>query len=365
MAAKGQKEKTIQFWDDYYTTSSAEAGNSDNQNKEWIVEPSLAVLETLYAKLPPPSTSTTNQKIHILEIGCGTSSLARDLWLYCRDQKGRRDVCMVATDVSHICIQQNRERDQECMQLLTQENEGCLEYEVFDIVSPIMAINAGDDDDETEDETIKNQPDDSDNSEIFLPRQSCYDMILDKGCLDTFLFRSRKRGENKDLLMSAVLNNIHALLRDPPSSTSADESGGVYTIQTPRGKFRPVQKYPGFAKVERTLLDETKGILVPSASPDVKQNGSLKREKLFLYSCYKGDHQLIMQQQKEVPTAAVVPLVDTDTCPKCGLSFSDFRNGEDVKGQGVKFWTRLYRGHCKHCKGHLKKTNDTLPSRFG
>lgn len=346
-AAAAQNEKTIQFWDDYYTSSSAaETGdNNTSNNKEWILHPSLAVFETLYEKLPPASSvnsnNYSNNAVRILEVGCGTSTLSRDFWLYCRSKKGRTDISICATDVSQVCIQQNQERDREL--LLVGMDEGCLEYKLLNITTP-MAIQEND---TREEET--NESHSASNSDTECPRflPQSFDMILDEGCLDTFLFRSRSRGEHKDTLIRTVLNNIHSLLKDPSDSCS---SGGVYTIQTPRAKFRPVKEYPGFARVDRTRLDETKGILVPTASPEVKQNGELKRENLYLYSCYKGDFSA---QQSIAAVSLVTPLIaDTDACIKCGITFLDCRKGEDLSGRGVKFWTRMFRGHCRHCQGN-------------
>jgi len=333
-----QKQKTIQFWDKYH---SRQDGN-DNPVKEWILQPSVAILETLYNLLPTCGAASAaasaatiyvnskddNGMIRVLEIGCGTSTLARDFWLYCRNAKNRRDISVCATDVSHVCIQQNIQRDQALMEA-GEANEGKLTYKVLNITS---------------------SP--TEHSSQQSPVYSCsYDLILDKGCLDTFLFRSRKRGEQKDFLVVSVLRNIHALLREPCSSSQS--TGGIYTIQTPRRKFRPVQDFPGFDRVERTMMDDANaGMLVPTSSPEIKQNGVLKREHLYLYCCYKGTVNIQFQRQQHTAVAPHPPLVDADACAKCGLLFRDLRKGEDVHGRGIKYWTRMFRGHARHCKGN-------------
>ena len=436
-----QNEKTIQFWDDYYTASSADTSNADSHpNKEWILHPSLDIFERLYELLPPPAaiarphaeeapaaiaTTTTNatspslpkrEPVRILEIGCGTSRLARDFLLFCRHQKGRHDIFMCATDVSLICLAQNRIRDRELLvedtnnndcdditenmdeesgflaakdeerNLLRQE-KGRLVYDFLNITIPLVKFPVAE-----EYETLSTPmiiDDYNKQHDLTPPTESkfapaSFDMILDKGCLDTFLFRTRQRGEHKDKLIRTVLDNIHYLLKDPSNNNptnaadyhtdknfnesnntgSARTRGGVYTIQTPRAKFRPVKEYPGFAKVERMILDDNQGILVPTGAGEIKQNGKLKREKLYLYSCYKGTTQHAdvpnittsgMEQQsqhaQDIPVVSP-PLEDTDACQKCGLTFLDFRKGEDLKGRGLKFWTRLFRGHGRHCKGN-------------
>lgn len=396
-----QKEKTIQFWDDYHASCAASNSSETNTknknhddphpNKEWILQPSLEIFERLYALLPLPSEAakdsqttdstvpslpaTKRERIQILEIGCGTSRMARDFLLFCRDQKGRDDINIIATDVSQICLAQNRERDRDMLlsssgedaveEDETSQENGYLEYECLNITLPLVPV----DEDAMEGASASvTDPKPATNSK-FPP--SSFDMILDKGCLDTFLFRTRQRGDHRQKVARTVLDNICYLLKDPclasstGNSTSASqkcpsEMGGVYTIQTPRAKFRPVKEYPGFAKVVRTTLDDNQGILVPTGAGDFKQNGELKREKLYLYSCYKRSDRghnkeqsrdsADPQQQLEMPKAAS-PLLDTDDCHKCGITFLDFRKGEALKGRGAKFWERLFRGHCRHCKG--------------
>ena len=69
-----QNERTIQFWDEYH---------KKNEAIEWISQPSEEVLGRLsdYCfQASPPLKELGN--LSMLEIGCGTSSLARDFWQY-------------------------------------------------------------------------------------------------------------------------------------------------------------------------------------------------------------------------------------------------------------------------------------------
>lgn len=294
-----QKDKTVQFWDDLY------AGD-DNHEREWILLPTQTIIDRIYERLPRKALI-----IRILEIGCGTSILSRLVYEYCRDRPDGPQVHILATDVSQVCIQQLQERD---AALLGRREDGSgLDYQVLNIAEPLNL----------EQTTELLQPD-------------SFDLILDKGCLDTFAFRSRQRGTQKGTLVCTVLDNLHKLLR---LGDNEKDTAGAYLIFSPRRKFQPVKEYPGFAKVERTPLGVPKGELMESNG---KANVKVDPE-LYLHACFKGT----MKDPVESSSA----LEDTDTCPKCGISFYDFRKGEAIHGRGVKFWTRLFRGHGRHCKG--------------
>ena len=45
---------------------------------------------------------------------------------------------------------------------------------------------------------------------------------------------------------------------------------------------------------------------------------------------------------------------DNDTCPKCLISFFNFRSGENLIGRGKYYWYRSWKGHCQHCKNEQK-----------
>lgn len=335
-----QNEKTIQFWDNFYT----EQPNKDN--KEWILHPSRLIFQYLWDRLPSgsstcSSSSANSSLINILEIGCGTSTLSRDFYQYCRKRAGsvngditsctspssQRKIHICATDVSEVCIQLCRERDQEFLPTLSSPaaaEEG-ISYRVLNIAEP---------------------------EDIPKDEENAFDMILDKGCLDTFLFRSRQRGPQKDQLPLAVLNNIHRLLK---------HDSGVYAIITPRSKFFAVRDYPGFSQVHRMPLDvkSLQGELAKAElvnqqdGPKTKQNGKIKEEVLYLYTCYKGN------SSKDVPTTDANNIVvkadipaDESICPKCSMTFLKYRKGEDMEGRGRKFWVRHWKGHTVHCKGN-------------
>jgi SAM-dependent methyltransferase len=325
-----QNEKTIQFWDDLYAADPT-------RHKEWILHPTSDILKTISDALPRPqddsallaSTCNDHHAMKVLEIGCGSSTLAYHLWRYCQEQRST-PVSVIATDVSRVCIDQNSERDQLAIKEQATDNDrlGKLEYGVLDIAKPLFDDNGVCIADATNMRWTPNS----------------YDMVLDKGCLDTFAFRSRQRGSRKDTLVNTVLNNAVDLLKDDNSS--------VYLIISPRTKFKAVQKYPGFSKVERIELRPgvTKAELVESRANPNKQS-TLEREILFMYVCTKKRGFNPRQPDNQQPVNIAPPLADGDTCSKCGVSFLDFRKGEDIHGRGSRYWSRLFHGHGVHCKG--------------
>ena len=98
-----QNERTLRFWDDYHC---------ENDEKEWILQPTNELIKQIALHVPqfPPVQSSKvengpikemtpircnigdfnylppqqhpKKPLRILEIGCGTSTLARDLWLH-------------------------------------------------------------------------------------------------------------------------------------------------------------------------------------------------------------------------------------------------------------------------------------------
>ncbi len=219
-------------------------------------------------------TNNERQSFSILEIGCGTSTLVRDLKRYIEERHPMIDVHACGTDVSKICIDINTKRDCSDIQtnIVIDENingldkqiqpRGSLWYEV---------LNALDGE----------------------PSQRNWDLIIDKGCLDTFLFRSRSRGsrnKNYPECLRILLDNVHGWqgsreAAGDAASTDNDEqptttktsqadgnntvddiietskrkeslrkTGSVYLCMTPRPKLKAVRDYAGFCSVKRCTL---------------------------------------------------------------------------------------------------------------
>ena len=342
-----QRERTLQFWDEYH---------HDNQKKEWIVEPSHELIQLLVDTImvnakhgtlgKEEDASTHRRHLRILEIGCGTSRLARSVWNHLQNcgiihsesssSSSSWTITMCASDVSETCIQTNRQRDQEDMQnnnglVSTTDTIGnsTFRYQVCNVL-------------EANDE-MRGQ----------------WDVILDKGCIDTLLFRSRQRGENHVYtnLMQTVLDNIYQWL--------SPHSHSIYLLISPRSKIRAVRDFAGFeSPVRRHSLPKTnwtattstrqedQEFLVKGGRPIQKQNQKPRDTPGYLFVCRKhSDYQPGISSPfpgdyRRVP--------DEDSKCHCGITFYQFRKGEAVEGRGQVFWTREWKNHCIHCKAPHK-----------
>lgn len=275
-----QKEKTLEFWDELHQQETS---------KEWIVRPSQALFHSIGGSLTNGSC--------VLEIGCGTSSFSRDFYCY---YKG--DVTVVASDVSHVCIRENQERDQ----TITRAGKGRLSYQVLNVLE------------ESSD------------------HESAYDVIFDKGCLDTFLFRGGHK--EREPLVRKLLDNVHSWLKD----------GGKYIVMTPRSRIVLLRDYQGFSSVRRITLDQSSSQVVIG---DLEDGAGVN--VCFMYLCEKKSSYVPGQTAAFRDSYGLSLESDEDTCPRCGSSFLDFRAGEDVSGKGSKYWARRWRGHRVHCKDNV------------
>ncbi len=276
-----QNERTWQFWDEYYTAQ-------ENYAQEWIVEPTIDLMERLSEHLPQH-----NSTIHILEIGCGTSTLARKFWSYLL--KKDIDAHVIATDISSVCVEFNLQRD-----ALT-STEHRFEFRTMNVT--------------------EQHPD----------LHESFDIILDKGCLDTFAFRSKQRGQNQpyNLLIRTVLDNIHSWLKPD----------GVYWVLTPRQRFRSVRDFRGFQSVQRVdLTTIPRGELVST------------QHHTYLHVCKKNQQYIPNTGESAFRTENEEVIDDASFCSNCHMTFYDFRKGEPVDGRGKAVWWRQWRGHCRHCK---------------
>lgn len=368
--SRGQRQETLKFWDDFYAAKQ-------NAPQEWILQPNQALFDRLLdaagmsdnrafdeekggaaASLSSPRRAVCR----ILEIGCGTSTLSRDLFLYWQQisrsaSKNKNDATtalqVVATDVSEVCIQQLLKRDAKTLhrqQQRTKDAEACsfLEYKVWNLtLAP---------------------------PESFL---ESFDLILDKGCLDTFLFRSRQRGPPQQdeqyvngkeaRLTTTVLNHIHMCLVSCDGN-EYHHRRGQYLLLSPRCKIKVVRDYPGFLFVAKHLLDddqlfkrgELDGQSSLHTSSTLSSSSSKKQLSTFLHVCQKNDTYCPGRSNMPVTGKPCHP-TETSTCSTCGMTFYDFRKGERMDGgRGRAFWYRRWAGHCTHCRcqGNLESQDD-------
>lgn len=435
-----QKEKTLQFWDEYYIQQqqqqqqqersklSENTAHNDNNKKEWIIKPTCEeLLETIYtcclsryvSFLDPlldcsePAISTTSNnayqnnlhsrkstrvEINILEIGCGNSCFSIVLWEYIlktvknrihnvlsKKKKKKKlsnnnqdktmseydlssiSIHVTATDVSPICIQQTKERDKERIQSIDQNffvGDRSMEHNGSD--KGISERIGGSFRYQTL--NILDREDIEAHLELFVNKKS-YDLILDKGCLDTFLFRSDSTNGNAyPPVLTTLLNNIHVLLSPTrttgKNSTNNDcnddnpEMGqhGMYAILSPRKKIKAVRDFQGFSQVER--IDLNCDALDVGDLDTARNKETTLNNFVYLHICKKNDQYAIGGDEPfRHPTMMVQNSSqlhhDEEECEKCKTTFYQFRNGEAVTGRGLKYWNRRWIGHCHHCKGSI------------
>lgn len=278
-----QREKTIDFWNDYH---------EQDDDKEWILRPSEQLLNRLISYFPI-GNNNNSPSINILEIGCGTSQLARCLYEQQQQQQKRQqhsnnNTKFVVTDVSPVCIEINRTRDADIL-------SDCFDYQLLNALEPALEPAAS------------------------------YHVILDKGCLDTFLFRSSQSQGSQ--LLTKLLDNVWNWLFD----------GGQYLVLTPRPRITVLRDYPGFSSVERVILDDSNATL-----GDLEDGQSMKNQVVYLHICTKhnsyqpGDDCLSDGVEEEIP----------QHCETCNLTLQDFRHNKSLAKD-----LRRWKGHRQHCHG--------------
>ncbi|KAL7570542.1 hypothetical protein ACA910_004314 [Epithemia clementina (nom. ined.)] len=435
-----QRKETLEFWNTFYREQELEQQQQNKQqeqpeqeqrrqtqfeterceslNKEWIIQPNEALLEKLFESFfaetkslseldeKSPDKGSLSPSLRILEIGCGTSTLSRDVYLYLQQHLAmstfvhKNNVTILevmATDASPVCIAQMRKRDAQWLKREHESNndrgeqqqqQSGLEYQVLNLTEP-----------------------EEDQHRAF---QNKFDFILDKGCLDTFLFRSRKRGQQKcQIIHHPTAKSSSA----EPAATSASPHAAVsysymlplvkmvldhvwswlkpetgrYLILTPRSKVvREVRDYPGFVSpIRRHVLDANLFLIgdLDGNAKDISERGNKKNksktdnndktqqqnlssstpaQQCYLYECIKikeesGLDRALLSSLPQATAAAAAAattttaIADDSTCPVCAMTFYEYRKGECFDGRGSSFWNRRWLGHMRHCRaGRLK-----------
>ena len=269
-----QQRTLVDYWDDFY--------GANESSIEWIVPPNACMMDHMRPHIP----IVANAPCRIVEIGCGTSTLARELLVYLQDNDTDVRIQMTATDVSETAIQQNKRRD-------TENNNNMVEYLVWDVLADAPG-------------KVFDNP--------------VFDVVLDKGCFDTILFRTAKR--KVEQVAAKFLNHVVECMSE----------NSVYLIVTPRRKHGLLKTFQGFVSTERHSLASTASAEIYKAD---------KNTQSYLHVCRKRmDYKPGVDEAfiKEAPTATAPAI-----CPSCGLLEQNFRHqGKDR----VREWT----GHCAHCK---------------
>jgi hypothetical protein len=386
-----QKEKTIQFWNDFYQTEEELKGTESKRqeeeqtlSKEWILQPTTKLLHTIQNQcntilkkqqpLHNSGTTTNNSSgssissdptmiqqslvFSMLEIGCGTSMFGLTLWEYLLSNPSTSSSTALsssilqyhATDVSQVCIQQNRLRD-----------EARILYTLQKVQSNIATSSFSSSKDS------KNHPQHSfqyKHLDILYPDnhhdEQQYHLILDKGCLDTFLFRTKSKATSctKDVnqdqtLMTCFFHNIHSLLMDNDDNDDHHHThGGKYILFSPRSKIKQVRDFNGFSSVQKIKLDASSSGVAFGDLDGTRKDTNSSKHAVYMYVCTKNSHYVVGKSNvfSSVTSGDGCHYNEDDTCTKCHLSFHNFRNGENMVYKGKKYWYRRWKGHLMHCK---------------
>ncbi len=349
-----QREKTIQFWDNYH---------GENDSDEWISKPGEQLLEMILEHIDMGSKDDEEHRsqkrcFSVLEIGCGTSTLVRDLKEYIGKRHPTVDVIACGTDVSKVCINANTKRD--CpQQSPTDTNEDertdCCDRESSSRESlwyEVLNVLDG------------------------KPSRQNWDLIIDKGCLDTFLFRSRQRGTQNKVYpesLRTLLDNIHKWQDSPLKRKSSNlnddyvsaERPRIYVCISPRPKLKAVRDYAGFSSVRKYKLPKNYGATLESKNHDChedsKKNSSRNSNKVadnspgFMFVCTRNDDYQVgistpFPSKSGVPGNSN-PSNDETTCPRCEMNYLEFRKDGVMESRGEPYCLRKWKSHIIHCKG--------------
>mmetsp|Transcript_40890 Transcript_40890/g.41581 ORF Transcript_40890/g.41581 Transcript_40890/m.41581 type:complete len:385 (-) Transcript_40890:107-1261(-) len=379
-----QKESTIRFWDHYYASKSSGSDPDPNANQrnndhnkgsnssinnndandscvanEWILNITDGLLTQLASFLPVSSSFGSvsssirirevrsvsskdrsmgvcgNETIHILEIGCGDSILSRSLFLHLLELQQRSNsddrqrFHVLATDVSGICIESNTLRD---AGIRMDNHEGnSLTYRVFDALSDPPLTFASSNDNQS---------------------SGHVSLMLDKGCLDTFLHRSSTRTKSNPSVYSPLLlqllNTVHANLDD----------NGTYVVLTPRKRIRELRDYGGFRKYSVTRLLSAGGGGDGGKSDELGLLEGGRTGDVYLHRCTKdGSYAATDNIQNSFTTVGEnnTAAGDLQACDKCRTTFEEYMKvtggGKGQSSGTDSYWKRRWKGHLVHCKG--------------
>ena len=293
-----QKDKTIRYWDDFH---------SSNVSFEWNAALTPRLLEAITQVIDDVGVDNA---LSVLEIGCGVSALSRSLLEYLTRAERRRDgeysYDFLATDVSDVCLEHNLARDAGFSASLQAATGSSLQYAKLDLLVDSAQASRHD---------------------------GAYHFIIDKGAIDTFMFRSKtkKSEDSYPPILVRLLDNIHRWMRD----------GGRYVIVTSRRSIPAVQDFRGFSNVTKTKLGVESILCKGDKSKKTKDD-------IYLYECTK--HRSYRPGVDDAHASK--PTVDDKTeCPKCGMTFRQLRGNIAALDQGTAIWTRRWHGHVQHCKG--------------
>lgn len=246
--------KSGKFWEEYHKA---------NPGVDWITTPKN-IIEHLSGK---------NDKV-ILEVGCGTSELGKEMAVRWKDKE------ITATDVSPAAVS-----------ICSSRHEGVtnLKYEVLDLLGDVQG-------------------------------KGKWGVVVDKGCLDTFMFRSPVADRLEHV--TRALDNIHTLL----------SPGGKYVVVSPRGNIQA--RFGGVG----WRLKDWKGwesVVRKRVTCEVSLEGRTGVGDVYVYSCTRLDSYDPKAEGGKFKEQDEGP----ENCPACGIA----------RGTRVGRAFRQWRNHVMHC----------------
>ncbi|GMH49931.1 hypothetical protein TrRE_jg13463 [Triparma retinervis] len=214
----------------------AEEGGSKESNKNGVK--SKVFWEEYHKKNPSVDWITTPANIiehmvgegdqNVLEVGCGTSSLSKEI------ASRFKNVNITATDVSLSAVSTCASRHSGVPNLA---------YSVLDLLAPPPSLGS-------------------------------WDVVVDKGCLDTFMFRSPAQSRLEHV--TRALDNVHDLLKP----------GGRYVVVSPRANLQArlggvgwrLKDWRGWKTVSRRKV-----------KCEVTLEGRTGTGDVFVYTCVRED----------------------------------------------------------------------------
>lgn len=379
-----QAQRARSFWDAAYNNDDERqhAGGSSSTHTEWIVSPG-DVLRFLPTHGQP-------QTLQVLEIGCGDSLLGEAIYDHLTRLANDRErgaegtsadepeqhVSVVCTDISPVAIDRlvarQKQEDSE------RRRRPGLHYLVADATElpATFGFTSDGDDHDKQDEERNGESCMAQSLAAALgagasspesPRHLLFDVVVDKGCADTFQFRGKTN--ESDELLRQLFHSVYAVLRP----------GGAYLVVTPRRKVKHLRSWgwdsdssgrdgsgtgsPGIDR-QANVEGDNSGCCArlgwaSSLRHDlgIPDSGELARKKsgghrVYLHECLKPT----VEQTLAVATAARVEAVeggvgisdgcrDSDDglaprCGRCGLERAKSRY------QNTKSWS----GHLEWCQ---------------
>jgi len=364
--------KIQSYWDGHYSAVEGSTLSSEPfPEEEWIVRPSnrnamdaLARAIVSYGRAKSEAASGATVSVRLLEVGCGRSRLSAGLLRRLREDGAGAGVeyTAVATDVSAGAVGGG----------WGDVGDG-VRYGVLDVLRPEWSA---------------------------FPAHGDFDVVLDKGCLDTFLFRgggrrTRRKGAGRasdddapflySSLVRTMLDNVSALTAG--CNPGMTQPNPLYLVLTPRKKIRELRDYLGFVQAPSIqALDGTDG--GPAATlvgrphpPDddgrVPTQASRRRPpgSAHLHVCelapfrgravrrfavgvgapdILGPSFVCRAPTLSVHSAGATVSAD-GPCPGCHLHAAELRRRRGVeqpalRGRGEGYWKRAWRAHVVHCR---------------